>query len=144
MNMLAQMRWPQWSLAWLLIFVCGLLILIVLLQRGRGGGLTGAFGGAGGSSAFGAKTGDVFTWITVVMAFFFVLLAVSANFVFDQSPKPVLAAPVDIQPAAPEVPGEGGPVPVTVTPVDIQPQDADAPTGEGDAAEQGDEEQPSP
>ena len=120
MNMLAQMRWPQWSLAWMLIFVCGLLVLIVLLQRGRGGGLAGAFGGGGGSSAFGAKTGDVFTWITVVMAFFFVLLAVSANFVFDQSPKPVLAAPVTTRLA---------------TPGDDQPQDA---------AEKGDEEQPSP
>lgn len=121
MNMLAQMRWPQWSLAWMLIFVCGLLVLIVLLQRGRGGGLAGAFGGGGGSSAFGAKTGDVFTWITVVMAFFFVLLAVTANFVFDQSPKPVSAAPVTTLPA---------------TPGDDQPQDADAPAGEGDAAEQ--------
>ena len=41
------------------------LILIILLQRGKGGGLVGAFGGAGGSSAFGAKTSDVFLKITV-------------------------------------------------------------------------------
>ncbi|RLS51073.1 MAG: preprotein translocase subunit SecG, partial [Planctomycetota bacterium] len=37
------------------------LILLVLIQRGRGGGLAGAFGGAGGQSAFGTKAGDVFT-----------------------------------------------------------------------------------
>lgn len=44
------------------------LILIILLQRGKGGGLVGAFGGMGGNSAFGAKTGDVFMKITVVAA----------------------------------------------------------------------------
>ena len=36
------------------------LIALVLIQRGRGGGLAGAFGGAGGQSAFGTKAGDVF------------------------------------------------------------------------------------
>jgi preprotein translocase subunit SecG len=40
----------------------------VLVQRGRGGGLTGALGGMGGSSAFGAKAGDIFTRITIVTA----------------------------------------------------------------------------
>ena len=44
------------------------LILLVLVQRGRGGGLAGALGGMGGSSAFGAKAGDVFTRITIVAA----------------------------------------------------------------------------
>jgi len=42
------------------------LILLILVQRGRGGGLVGAFGGGGGQSAFGAKAGDVFTKITVI------------------------------------------------------------------------------
>ncbi len=37
------------------------LIFIVLLQRGRGGGLAGAFGATGGQSAFGTKAGDIFT-----------------------------------------------------------------------------------
>ena len=30
------------------------LIILILIQRGKGGGLAGAFGGMGGSSAFGA------------------------------------------------------------------------------------------
>ena len=51
------------------------MMMIILLQRGRGGGLAGAFGGAGGQSAFGTKAGDVFTWITVVTATLWVLLA---------------------------------------------------------------------
>lgn len=63
--------------------VCVLLIVVILLQRGRGGGLAGAFGGAGGHSAFGAKTGDVFTWVTVALTGVFLLLAIVANFVFE-------------------------------------------------------------
>ena len=45
-----------------------LLILTILIQRGKGGGLIGAFGGAGGSSPFGSKAGDTFTRITLTMA----------------------------------------------------------------------------
>jgi preprotein translocase subunit SecG len=51
------------------------LILLVLVQRGRGGGLAGAFGGMGGQSAFGTKAGDVFTRITIVVAILWVVLA---------------------------------------------------------------------
>lgn len=59
----------------LLLLVGMFMILIVLLQRGRGGGLAGAFGGMGGQSAFGTKAGDVFTRITVVVAAIWVVLA---------------------------------------------------------------------
>jgi len=51
-----------------------LLILTILIQRGKGGGLIGAFGGAGGSSPFGSKAGDTFTRITLTMAGIWVLL----------------------------------------------------------------------
>ncbi|MFT5323925.1 MAG: preprotein translocase subunit SecG [Planctomycetaceae bacterium] len=59
----------------LLGVISGLLILVVLLQRGRGGGLAGAFGGLGGQSAFGTKAGDVFTKITIGLVTAWVLLA---------------------------------------------------------------------
>ncbi len=52
----------------LLLVVGILLIFIVLLQRGRGGGLAGALGGMGGQSAFGTKAGDLFTRITIGVA----------------------------------------------------------------------------
>ena len=52
----------------LLTLISLFLILVVLLQRGRGGGLVGALGGSGGVSAFGTKTGDVFTKITIYVA----------------------------------------------------------------------------
>ena len=54
------------------------LMLIVLVQRGRGGGLAGAFGGAGGQSAFGTKAGDLFTRITIGVATFWICLCVAA------------------------------------------------------------------
>ncbi|NBB94180.1 MAG: preprotein translocase subunit SecG [Planctomycetes bacterium] len=59
----------------LFLIICALLIIVVLLQRGRGGGLGAAFGGAG-SSAFGTRTGDVFTWVTIVLTALFLLLAI--------------------------------------------------------------------
>ena len=58
-----------------MIFVLNLfLILIVLIQRGKGGGLAGAFGGAGGSSAFGSRAGDLFTKITIGLGFVWIAL----------------------------------------------------------------------
>lgn len=54
------------------------MILLILIQRGKGGGLAGAFGGMGGQSAFGTKAGDAFTKITVVVAVFWFLLCISA------------------------------------------------------------------
>jgi preprotein translocase subunit SecG len=57
-----------------LTFTSLFLILLVLVQRGRGGGLTGALGGVGGQSAFGTKAGDLFTRITVVCAVLWIFL----------------------------------------------------------------------
>lgn len=62
----------------LFLVICLLLIIIVLLQKGKGGGLGAAFGGAG-SSAFGTRTGDVFTWVTIVLTGLFLLLAIATN-----------------------------------------------------------------
>ncbi len=62
------------------------LIVLILLQRGRGGGLTGALGGMGGQSAFGSKAGDVFTRITSGLAIIWILLCVGAlKYVNSQS-----------------------------------------------------------
>jgi preprotein translocase subunit SecG len=66
----------RFALGFTLVFTALFLIFLVLIQRGRGGGLAGAFGGMGGQSAFGTKAGDVFTKITVGVAAFWILLCV--------------------------------------------------------------------
>lgn len=55
-------------LNWVLLPLSAFLILLVLIQRGKGGGLIGALGGAGGSSPFGSRAGDQFTRLTIYVA----------------------------------------------------------------------------
>ncbi|MGD9127136.1 MAG: preprotein translocase subunit SecG [Planctomycetia bacterium] len=61
-----------------LLFTSLFLILLILVQRGKGGGLAGALGGAGGQSAFGSKAGDTFTRITIGLAFLWIVLCLGA------------------------------------------------------------------
>jgi preprotein translocase subunit SecG len=82
------------------------MILLVLIQKGRGGGLSGAFGGGGGgNTAFGAKTGDVLTWATSIVFALFVVLAVVLNLICDKLPSSRQAAQQQTQhvPAGPPV-----------------------------------------
>ncbi len=59
----------------LILFLLGaFLILLVLIQRGKGGGLIGALGGAGGSSPFGSRAGDQFTRLTIYVALIWLFL----------------------------------------------------------------------
>lgn len=89
-----------------MVFLCLFLVLVILIQRGRGSGLAGAFGGAGGSSAFGAKTGDILTWITVVVAVVFISFNVVLNFVLDQTAKATPAPTVTSTSFEVEIPAE--------------------------------------
>jgi preprotein translocase subunit SecG len=70
-----------------LVCVSFFLIFVVLLQRGRGGGLAGAFGGLGGQSAFGTKAGDLFTRITIVAVAIWVMLAGMSGYMARESAK---------------------------------------------------------
>jgi preprotein translocase subunit SecG len=80
--------WIPWLLN-TVVFILGLfLILLVLIQRGKGGGLAGAFGGAGGSSAFGSRAGDLFTKITIGVAFAWILLIMAQVMVIQRTTAP--------------------------------------------------------
>lgn len=72
--LLFAVEWWNYALNGGLIVLSLLLMLIILIQRGKGGGLAGAFGGAGGSSAFGSRAGDAFTKVTLWMAAIWVLV----------------------------------------------------------------------
>ena len=71
------MYWLHGILTVLFGAVAFFMMLLILLQKGRGGGLSSAFGGAGGNTAFGTKTGDVFTWATAVIFAVFLLLSMA-------------------------------------------------------------------
>jgi len=75
------MAWLFWICLNLFLAISIIMVLLVLIQKGRGGGLAGAFGGAGGKTAFGSKTGDVLTWATSVLFGVFLFLAVCVNWV---------------------------------------------------------------
>jgi len=65
----------DWVLTPMFVIIAVLLILLILIQKGRGGGLVGAFSGLGSQGALGTKAGDVMTWITVFMAGIFLVIA---------------------------------------------------------------------
>jgi preprotein translocase subunit SecG len=75
----------------LLFLTSVFLILLVLIQRGRGGGLAGAFGGLGGQSAFGTKAGDLFTRITIGVAAFWIILCAASVKIMNNSGSEILS-----------------------------------------------------
>ena len=89
-----------------LIVLSLIMVFIILIQRGKGGGLAGAFGGAGGSSAFGSRAGDAFTKVTLYFALVWVLVIMINVKVMkpavaaapDETKAPVVA-PTDTPPA---------------------------------------------
>jgi len=121
--MLILAAWHVTLLAILFVAVCLFMILVILIQKPRGGGLSGAFGGAGGSAqaAFGAKTGDVLTWFTVFCFSAFLLLAVGLTW----SIKPTDAGPESIiEPA--QTDGDRSSVPTSSEPVELTTEAGDS------------------
>jgi preprotein translocase subunit SecG len=70
----AEVWWLSHVLNLLVLGLGGLLMLLVLIQRGKGGGLAGAFGGAGGSSPFGSREAGQIVRITLWLAGVWVLV----------------------------------------------------------------------
>jgi preprotein translocase subunit SecG len=104
----------QYLLGFALTLTSIFLILLVLVQRGRGGGLTGALGGVGGQSAFGTKAGDLFTRITVVCAVVWIFLCMATIIILNggaefQPTRSGMTMPFrGDRPAADETEGENG------------------------------------
>ncbi len=116
------------------------LILFILVQRPQGGGLAGAFGGAGGGgtdTAFGGRTGDVLTVGTVGAFCIYLTLAIVLNIIDN----PGAAADVGEATPATETSTDGASTdaaptdasgttmtPVTTTPATTTPATTPAPT----------------
>jgi len=110
--LLAAIDWRHYMFMIPLIVLSIFLTLVILVQRGRGGGLTGALGGMGGQSAFGTKAGDLFTRITIVVAAIWVLLSMAALKVLNQYSATGGLSPGERGQATPvSRPAEGGQLP---------------------------------
>ncbi len=59
------------------LIICLVLLMVILLQQGRGGDIASAFGGSSSQTAFGARSGaTLLTRITTVTAVLFMLGAI--------------------------------------------------------------------
>lgn len=68
----------------LIVAVCVLLVLVILAQNSKGGGLSSQFGGSGASNMIGVKkTSDLLEKITWVLAISLCILAMSSKFVAE-------------------------------------------------------------
>jgi preprotein translocase subunit SecG len=63
------------------VFVCFFLILVVLLQQGRGGGMGSAFGGATAQVFGGRGAGNFMTRLTAICAVIFMATSMSLAYI---------------------------------------------------------------
>lgn len=125
--------WLGWRVYFVLvtlhIMICGLLIVVVLLQSGEAADLAGAFGGAGSQTAFGPRGAATFlskatTWCAIMFMLTSMALTMHQNRVagvsgssvlqqFSKPAKPAAPAPApNPMPAqAPSAPAPAAPAP---------------------------------
>ena len=76
------------------IIVCFVLIIVILLQAGRGQGLTGSsFGGGNVQSLFGTKASSFLTKATSVCAILFLFTCIGLNILEVQKNRSLFKAP---------------------------------------------------
>ena len=93
----------------LYIFVCFVLMLVILLQQGKGGDIASAFGGGGSQAAFGARSGaTVLSRTTAIGAVLFIVGALMLGIIGQGGPGSVVGGRAPIAPAqqapAPDTP----------------------------------------
>jgi preprotein translocase subunit SecG len=104
----------------LYVFVCFVLLMVILLQQGKGGDMASAFGGGSSQTAFGARGGaTLLSKITAGFAVLFMLGALGLAIIGERgdsgsllqgTPGPAVPAP------APAAPGSTTPAPAPATP----------------------------
>lgn len=130
--------WAGWKVYFLLVtlhvLICGLLIIVIMLQSGEAADLAGAFGGAGSQTAFGPRGAATFlskatTWCAIM----FMLTSMALTMHVDKS----VASPTGSsvlqqfskpakQPAAPTTPPVPAPSAPASTPAPAAPAPAPA------------------
>ena len=78
----------------LIVIVCVLLVLIILAQNPKGGGLSSQFGGSGASNLIGVKkTGDLLERLTWGFAITLFVLSMATNFIITKPTGTGLTSP---------------------------------------------------
>ena len=99
------------------VLVCLTLILVVLLQQGKGGGMASAFGGGGSQAAFGARSGaTVLSRATAVCAVLFLLGAMALGIMGQGGDGPSVIG--GRAPQSQERPAQPAPAPAQPAPVE--------------------------
>jgi preprotein translocase subunit SecG len=109
------------------IVVCLLVILVVLIQSGKGAGLSNVFGGGGGDALFSAPSGSLFIRkLTTGLAIAFFMTSLTLTYLAARRGMRTVTrgmwngAPIPIRP------GQGVPIP-TQAPADQEPEAAPPP-----------------
>ena len=121
----------------LYILVCLFLVMVVLLQQGKGADLAGAFGGGGSQTSFGPRGGaNIMHRMTTVAFVLFVVLCLALAILSGKQRTSVMEkveAPAPIEASQPIEPAVG-PVEDETAPTTAE---AGTATGEGGAEESG-------
>ena len=106
----------------LYVLVCGLLIITILLQQGKGGDIANAFGGGSSQAVFGARSGaTLLTRATSVLAALFVILALTLTILASADTSSVVGGIEGPPPAAPVVPTPANATPAPAAPATPPP-----------------------
>jgi len=112
------------------VITCLVLVLVILLQQGKGGDIANAFGGGASQAAFGARSGaTVLSRATTIGAIVFVVCAITLGILGQRGPGSVLSGRGG--PAATPPPA-GATLPGTTAPPATAPKPV-APTGSAPA-----------
>ena len=94
----------------LYVLVCIFLILVVLLQQGKGADLAGAFGGGGSQASFGPRSGtNIMHRLTTVSFVLFVVLSLTLAILSGKRHASVMEQVSTAPPVAEQAGGEAAP-----------------------------------
>lgn len=78
----------------ILFLISSFLVFIILIQRGKGGGIAGSLTGTA-QSAFGARGGDILMWLTLSLTLIWILLCCVTIFFYSQVQDSIAEGKVD-------------------------------------------------
>jgi preprotein translocase subunit SecG len=113
------------------VFVCFFLIMVVLLQQGKGADIAGAFGGGGSQTAFGARGATTLLHKLTTAAFVgFIVLALFLT-VIEARPRSSVVRTLPAKAATQKAPAPAQQLPAgtTAAPAPAQPAPAQPATG---------------